>query len=76
MSEARENELEDVSYSEAVAELEAILEAIDRDAVDLDELGDKVSRAAVLIEHCRERIDATETQVQEVIQGLEGDDSE
>ncbi len=62
---------DELSYGEATQELESILEAIDGDEVGLDDLGAKVERAAALIDYCRERIDATELQVKEVIQGLE-----
>lgn len=43
-------------YGEAVAELESILREIEDDDVDVDVLAAKVSRAAALIEYCRDRI--------------------
>lgn len=43
-------------YSAAVAELEAILREIEDDDVDVDVLADRVTRAAALIDYCRDRI--------------------
>lgn len=43
-------------YSAAVAELESILREIEDDDVDVDVLADRVTRAATLIDYCRDRI--------------------
>ena len=64
----------DLKYGDALDELNEILAAIEEDRFDLDELGDQVSRAAVLIRLCREKIDATELQIQSVIDELDGDE--
>lgn len=64
----------DLKYGEALEELNEILEAIEDDRFDLDELGDQVSRAAELIRLCREKIDATELQIQSIIDDLDDDD--
>lgn len=44
------------SYTEAVDELEAILHEIEDENVDVDLLAARVTRAARLIEFCRDRI--------------------
>lgn len=68
-------ETEELSYREALLELNQILQAIEEDRFDLDELGEQVGRAAELIRLCREKIDATELKIQAVIHDLdEGDD--
>ena len=65
-----QEELE-LSYSDALEELETILDQIENDRVELDELADKVERAASLIHHCRSKIEHTEMQVQRIITSLE-----
>ncbi|RDV38860.1 exodeoxyribonuclease VII small subunit [Bradymonadaceae bacterium TMQ3] len=65
---------ESLSYGEAMEELNRILAAIEGDAVDLDELGERVARAAELIRMCREKIDQTEFQVRTIIEELDGRD--
>jgi exodeoxyribonuclease VII small subunit len=70
------NEHEDVKYSEAVSELEELLEQIDSEDVDLDDLAVKVERASELIRVCRDKIQHTEMQVRTIIEDLEGDDED
>jgi exodeoxyribonuclease VII small subunit len=67
---------EPIGYAAAMAELETILEEIERDDVDVDLLSKKVSRAAELIRTCRERIHATRLEVEEIVAGLEPADTE
>lgn len=43
-------------YASAIEELESILREIEDDDVDVDVLADRVTRAAALIEFCRDRI--------------------
>lgn len=68
---------DEIRYTEAMEELESLLEEIDDDGVDLDELALKVERASKLITVCRDKIENTEMQVKAIIDGLEnaqGDD--
>ena len=64
---------QDVKYSEAVEELEDLLEQIDSEDVDLDDLAVKVERASELIRVCRDKIEHTEMQVRTIIEDLEGE---
>ncbi len=58
-------------YTQAYDELQKILEAMDQGEVDVDELSEKVKRAAELIEFCQKRLRDTELQVKRVMQKLE-----
>lgn len=58
------------TYSEASAELDAILQEIESGALDLDLLSDKVERAAALLAICRHKLAATETKVKKVVADL------
>lgn len=64
----------DMGYGEALAELEAILDDLDRPDVDVDELAVKVQRASVLIRHCRERISSARLEIEQVVAELDDDD--
>ena len=59
-----------VPYRDAVAELKTILDRIEGDDVDIDELSEKVERAAELIRLCRGRIEQTEMKVRRVLDDL------
>jgi len=61
---------DDPTYAEASGELEQILDEIESGEIDLDELSDKVERAAVLLTFCRKKLAATETKVKKVTADL------
>lgn len=61
----------EIGYRQAMAELEAILAEIEAEEVDVDLLATKVRRAAELIRLCRQRIDDTQVQVDQIVAGLE-----
>jgi exodeoxyribonuclease VII small subunit len=71
------DDVEGLAYGDAVAELEAILAAIEDDAVDIDQLSRQVRRAAVLIRLCQDRIAGARIEVERVVAdlaaGLDGD---
>ena len=58
------------SYAAAMAELDDIVAAIERDDVDVDVLSKKVARAAVLVEFCRSRLSAAQVEVERVVADL------
>lgn len=58
-------------YSEAMAELEAILAEIEDDAVDVDVLTRKVARAAHLMRWCRGRLDRARVDVERIVAELD-----
>jgi len=60
-----------LSYAEAMAELETILAQLERDDVDIDHLTERVARAAALIEFCRARIEAARVDVTRLVEDLE-----
>ena len=62
--------VDELSYTDALAELEAILERLEHDEPDVDRVADDVARATALIEHCRTRITAARIKVDQVVAGL------
>lgn len=64
------DEIIDLGYAEAAAELDDILERLDQDAVDVDDLADQVRRASALIRHCRSRITEARVEVERVVAEL------
>jgi exodeoxyribonuclease VII small subunit len=59
-------DLSDVGYAEALAELDKILKELDSSEVDVDQLAHRVARAHRLIEVCRQRIEAARLQIQDL----------
>lgn len=62
-----------LSYKEAIGELEAILEQIEDETLDVDELSDKVKRVAYLIKVCKDRLHKTEEEVEKILQEMNRD---
>lgn len=60
----------DLTYAQAITELEAILKQMEADGSSIDELARDVERAAALITFCRERLRATEIRVHDVVANL------
>jgi len=58
---------EKISYSDAVAEIESILEKIEEGSLDVDELTVKVSRVTELLKICRDRLSLTEAQIDKIL---------
>ncbi len=63
---------EKISYSDAIGEIEAILEKIEGGNLDVDELAGKVSRVTELLKICRDRLHKTETKIDEILGNPEG----
>jgi exodeoxyribonuclease VII small subunit len=57
-------------YAAALAELEAILDELERADVDVDVLATRVQRAAELIAFCRDRIGAARLHIEQVVADL------
>lgn len=60
-----------LSFSEAVAEVEGIVARLENEQTDVDQLAGEVQRAVELITACRERLDATDGEVRELVAKLQ-----
>ncbi len=60
-----------ISYNEAMTEIEAILEKIENEELDVDDLADKVKRVAVLLKMCKDKLQQTNEQVEQVLKEME-----
>ena len=62
---------EEIAYTDAVAELEAIVAGLDDADVDVDVLATRVARAAELIALCRARIASARLEVERIVADLD-----
>jgi exodeoxyribonuclease VII small subunit len=69
--DAGQPELEGVSFGDALEELTALVAELESDDLDVDQLTARVERAALLVQWCRDRIDAARFSVEEVLVRLE-----
>ncbi|MGF1600227.1 MAG: exodeoxyribonuclease VII small subunit [Acidimicrobiales bacterium] len=60
----------DLSYADALDELDEILAELESSAVDVDVLAERVARAAQLVGHCRRRLRQVRSDVNLVVDEL------
>ena len=61
-----------ITYTEAITEVEEILEKIENEELDVDELAEKVKRVSFLLKICKEKLTKTNEQVEEILKEMEG----
>ncbi len=61
----------ELTYTAAFEELQLIVAEMEDGQINVDELSEKVKRAAVLIKICREKLYATESDVKGILKDLE-----
>jgi exodeoxyribonuclease VII small subunit len=64
---------EQINYAQAFDELQKIVGLIERGEVTIDELSAQVKRAAYLIRICRQKLNETEQDIEEVLKTIEDD---
>jgi exodeoxyribonuclease VII small subunit len=62
---------EEIKYTEAFEELQTIVREIEEGEISIDDLSQKVKRAALLIQICKEKLSSTEENVQAILKELE-----
>ncbi len=62
------------NYTAAFEELQMLVAEIEEGEISVDELSDKVKRAALLIKICRNKLTATEGDINKVLKELEASD--
>ncbi len=60
-----------ISYNEAIAEIEEVLEKIENEELDVDELAEKVKRVSVLLKVCKDKLFSTNEQVEQILKEME-----
>lgn len=64
-----------ISYTEAFEELQQIVNEIEEGEISVDELSEKVKRAAYLINICKTKLSSTEEDVNRILKELENGES-
>lgn len=65
-----------ITYAEAIAELEEILNQIEHEEPDVDELTAKVKRAAYLLRFCQTKLHKTSAEVDDILKSMQTDSEE
>ncbi len=59
------------NYVNAISEIEEILRSLDTENVDIDRLATDVQKAAELIDFCRDRLAAAQTEVERIVSAFD-----
>jgi exodeoxyribonuclease VII small subunit len=60
-----------ITYNEAITEIEEILEKIENEELDVDELAEKVKRVSTLLKICKDKLQKTNGQVEQILNEME-----
>ncbi len=60
-----------VSYKEAITEIEEILSRLENNELDVDELSDKVKRVSQLVTLCKEKLHNTEEEIDKILKEMD-----
>lgn len=60
-----------VSYKEAITEIEEILRQLENNELDVDELSEKVKRVSLLVTLCKEKLHNTEEEIDKILKDMD-----
>ena len=66
----------EISYTDAVREIEEIIRKIESGELNVDQLTDKVKRVSFLLEICNKKLKSAEEEILKVIEGMKKDTAE
>jgi exodeoxyribonuclease VII small subunit len=61
---------EKLTYEQAIAELEEIVNEMESGDISVDELSEKIKRSSVLIKYCKQKLKTTEEDVAKILEEL------
>lgn len=61
---------EEISYTDAHNELQAIVNEMENSEISIDELDSKISRASELLKICKDKLYKTEKNVQDILEEI------
>lgn len=56
-----------MKYEKAVSELEAIVDKMERDELDIDQLSEQLKRAKVLVKLCKDKLTKTDEEIKKLL---------
>lgn len=67
---------EEISYQEAIQEIEEIIKKIESGELDVDQLTGQVKRVSYLLDICRKKLKTAEEEIEKIIEGMKEDGKE
>ena len=66
---------ETISYSEAIAQIETILNQLENGDLDVDQLAEKVKKASELLKLCKRKLFETEEEIDKILKDMDESES-
>ena len=60
-----------LSYKDAITEIEEILKQLENNELDVDELSEKVKRVSQLVTLCKEKLHNTEQEIDKILKEMD-----
>lgn len=60
-----------VSYKEAITEIDEILKQLENNELDVDELSEKVKRVSQLVTLCKDKLHNTEEEIDKILKEMD-----
>ena len=60
-----------LSYKEAITEIEEILKQLENNELDVDDLSEKVKRVSMLVILCKEKLHHTELEIDKILKEMD-----
>ena len=60
-----------VSYKEAIIEIEEIIRQLENNELDVDELSEKVKRVSLLVTLCKDKLHNTEEEIDKILKEMD-----
>lgn len=67
MNESKQEDMEEMTYSKAMAELEDIIRRIDSGQLEIDEISDRIKRANALISYCTDKLTKADEEIEKLL---------
>ena len=59
--------MKEIKYEEALSELQAIVNKMENDELDIDQMSEKLKRAQELIKLCKDKLTKTDEEIKKIL---------
>ena len=67
---------QNITYNQAIEEIETIIDQIENDELDVDILTEKVKRVSFLLQLCKTRLRSTEVELEKILKNMDNEESQ
>ncbi|MCK5823418.1 MAG: exodeoxyribonuclease VII small subunit [Bacteroidales bacterium] len=61
----------EISYSDAISEIEEIVNIIENGELNVDEISEKIKRVSLLIKSCQKKLHETQVEIEKILEKID-----